>query len=367
MSKPNVHGLPQHLRKDVGGYFLDYFVQEAGVRTRKRVRLGQIPLPQAKRILAQHMQAIVENKYLAPEKPVITFSEAADSFMAYSRSRKKTFHRDGEIVECLKSYFGNRSLESFTVDQVEKYMVFRRDQRRQAGKRDLAGATLNRDAACLKTIIRRAVLNRQLDRNPIEGLKAFKEFSRSRTLTPEEYRRLLSCCSFHLKPIVELAYVTAMRKGEILRLRWDQVDLKNKIIVLEAADTKTLEKREVPLDALLIEAFHRRPRTLGSKFVFTIRGKPVRDTKTAFRGACKRAGIKDFRFHDLRHCGITNMRKAGVPDNVIMSISGHKTTAMFRRYDAVDRADRQSAIEKIRLNDTYMTKASSSDLVGQMK
>jgi hypothetical protein len=50
MSKPNVHGLPQHLRRDEGGYFLDYFVQEEGVRVRKRVRLGQIPLPQAKRV-----------------------------------------------------------------------------------------------------------------------------------------------------------------------------------------------------------------------------------------------------------------------------------------------------------------------------
>ncbi|HEY5039189.1 MAG TPA: site-specific integrase, partial [bacterium] len=233
--------------------------------------------------------------------------------------------------------------------------------------KDLTGATLNRETTCLKTIIRRAVLNRQLDRNPLEGLKPFKEFPRSRTLTPDEYNRLFSCCTVHLRPLVELAYVTAMRKGEILKLRWDQVDIKNKVIVLEATDTKTLEKREVPLDARLIEMLQRIPRTLGSKYVFTLKGKPIGEIKKSFNGACFRAGIKDFRFHDLRHCGVTNMRKAGVPDNVIMSISGHKTTSMFRRYDAVDRADRQSAIQKLRLNDTYMTKASSSDLVDKVK
>jgi len=65
-------------------------------------------------------------------------------------------------------------------------------------------------------------------------------------LTPEEYKKLISQCAVNIRPIVELAYVTAMRKGEILKLRWDQVDFKNKIIVLEAAATKTLEKREVP-------------------------------------------------------------------------------------------------------------------------
>jgi len=367
MSKPNVHGLPQHLRRDDGGYFLDYFVLEEGVRVRKRVRLGQIPLPQAKKVLAQHMQAIVENKFLAPEQEAITFSVAADSFLDYSRSRKKTFHRDEEMVENLKSFFGNRPLESLTLDLVEKYVVFRRDRRRQAGKKDLTGATLNRETTCLKTIIRRAVLNRQLDRNPLEGLKPFKEFPRSRTLTPEEYKKLVSQCGVSIKPIVELAYVTAMRKGEILKLRWDQVDFKNKIIVLEATATKTLEKREVPLDARLIEVLQRTPRTLGSKFVFTFKGKPIGDIKKSFNGACARAGIKDFRFHDLRHCGVTNMRKAGVPDNVIMSISGHKTTSMFRRYDSVDRADRQSAIQKLRLNDTDMTKAGSPELVDQVK
>jgi integrase len=66
--------------------------------------------------------------------------------------------------------------------------------------------------------------------------------------------------------------------------------------------------------------------------------------------------LDDFHFHDLRHCAITNMRKAGVPDTVIMSISGHKTNAVFRRYDKIDRTDRLGALEKVRVfNDTRMT------------
>jgi len=354
MSKPNVHGLPQHLRKDDAGYFLDYLVQAEGVIRRKRVRLGQIPLPQAKKVLAQHMQAIVDNRFLNSEIPKLTFNEAADSFLAFSRSRKRSFHRDEQLVGHLKDFFGDHLLESLRLDHVEKYFVFRRSQRQQAGL-DLKAATLNREMACLKTLIRRAVLNRQLDRNPIEGLKLFKEIPRSRTLTPDEYLRLLAQCSSHLKPIVQLAYVTAMRQGEILRLRWDQVDFQNKVIVLEAESTKTLEKREIPLNEELLGILHRVPRFLGHKFVFTFKGKVIVNIRKGFGRACERAGIKDFRFHDLRHCGVTNLRKAGVPDNVIMSISGHKTAAMFRRYDSVDRDDRHLALERLRLKDVNKT------------
>ena len=129
MSKPNVHGLPQHLRKDGKGYFLDYFVNEGGLRKRKRVRLGQIPLAQAKKVLAGHYQEIVDEKYLEGDKPQVTFLEAADSFLAYSKARKKTFRNDSQIVERLKAYFGKRPLGSLTVDLVDAYL----NQRRQLG------------------------------------------------------------------------------------------------------------------------------------------------------------------------------------------------------------------------------------------
>jgi integrase len=64
----------------------------------------------------------------------------------------------------------------------------------------------------------------------------------------------------------------------------------------------------------------------------------------------------DFRFHDLRHCAVTNLRKAGVNDSVIMSISGHKTYAMFKRYNRIDRKDREDAFKQVeKFNDTNMT------------
>jgi integrase len=369
MSQPNVYGLPQHLRKDARGYFLDYDIREGGIEKRKRVRLGFIPLVQAKQILAQHMQEIVAGKFLALEKPEVTFTEAADSFLAYSEARRKSHENDIQMVNRLKTFFGGKTLNSLTPDVVEGYLTNRRKVGNQAPEKNrngkpLSNSTLNRDLGILKSILNRAVLNGLLEKNPIQKVRAFREESRDRTLTDEEYESLLRCSSPRLSAIVQLAYWTGMRKGEILGLRWDQVDFQNKVVNLEAADTKTQEKREVPLTEGLIDLLKRTPKTLGSPYVFNHKGQRLLDVKTAFLNAVRMAGIKGFRFHDLRHCAVTNLRKAGVNDSVIMSISGHKTYAMFKRYNRIDRQDRVNALKQVeKLKDSVRTRALANEVV----
>jgi len=115
---------------------------------------------------------------------------------------------------------------------------------------------------------------------------------------------------------------------------------------LASEDTKTAEAREIPLTGALVASFVVLPRVLRGSCVFTYAGRSMASIKTAFKAACARAGIENFRFHDLRHCAVTNLRKAGVPTGTIMSISGHKTDAMMRRYDRVDREDRRQLWRK---------------------
>lgn len=73
----------------------------------------------------------------------------------------------------------------------------------------------------------------------------------------------------------------------------------------------------------------------------------MKSIQSGFKDACERAGIEDFRFHDLRHCFVTNMRKAGVPESVIMKITGHKTASMFLRYNTVDKEDAREAMRNL--------------------
>lgn len=137
-----------------------------------------------------------------------------------------------------------------------------------------------------------------------------------------------------------------MRAGEIYGLTWDRVNLKEGFIDLSAADTKTAEPRRIYLNEALRALFQElgKVRRLRTRAVFTYRGKPVTVIRNAFNRACAKAGVRDFRIHDLRHTFNTNMRKAGVDRSVIMKITGHKTTAMFDRYNTVDSEDARTAM-----------------------
>jgi integrase len=348
MGRPNANNLPEHLRRGADGAFILDFSQTLQDGSKKRVikTLGKIPKALALKIRDKLMTEQAEGRYFRPK---VTFRQAAEGFLEYSRNRKRKGSHEGDrqIAGVLVAHFGDRVLDALTPDAVEVFLNQIRDKGPKG--QPLAPATLNRYMACLKTIVNRALTNNLIDRNPIRGVKLFKENNiRDRVLTREEYQRLLAACSEHLVPMVTLAYQTGMRKGEILGLRWDQLNLTEKVIRLDAKDTKTNTAREVPLNDELAEMLRRLPRVLGCLKVFTTRGKPIGEMKTAFNAACRRAGIQDFRFHDLRHCAVTNLRKAGVAQNVIMSISGHKTDSMLRRYDKVDREDRLAALERVR-------------------
>jgi integrase len=349
MGRPNAHRLPSYLRKGAdGSYFLDYYLtREDGGKRRVREKLGVIAAGLARQIAVKKAAELAERRFLVPVAK-ITFAEAADAFVEYSKSRKRSWKDDVRLVGVMKEYFGQRILETLNLDAVERFLNQIRE-RGPKGKK-LAPATLNRYIAALKTLVNRAVNNNRLERNPIRGIKMFKENNcRDRTLTPDEYERPIHECNPVLRVAVQVAYETGMRRGEVFGLERDRLDLESGRVVLRAEHTKTNEGRSVPLSKDLIEAFKSLPRAIGTPLVFTWKGKALRDCKTAFKAACVRAGIKGLRFHDLRHCFVTNCRKAGVADHVIMSVTGHKTTSMLRRYDKVDAEDQRAALDRVRL------------------
>jgi integrase len=194
-------------------------------------------------------------------------------------------------------------------------------------------------------------------------LKAFKRVkkllkgntnARDKVLTSSQFNALSSKAPRHLKGILTTAYSTGMREGEILNLTWDKVDLKKRLIQLEATDTKDKEPREIPICNKLYNVLNAIPRAIHDHHVFLFKGKPIRDLRTGLRKACDDAGIPygrfikgGFVFHDLRHTFNTNMRKAGVPESVIMRVTGHSTREMFDRYNTVDVQDTRNAVNQL--------------------
>lgn len=118
-------------------------------------------------------------------------------------------------------------------------------------------------------------------------------------------------------------------------MQWSEVDFKKGFIRLAAERTKTKEDRAIPMHPHVKEMLLSIPRGLHTDRVFLLKGQPLGELKKSFRTACNGAGIVDFTFHDLRHCAINNLRLAGNDYFKIMAVSGHKTTAVFKRYNLV--------------------------------
>ncbi len=253
-----------------------------------------------------------------------------------------------------------------TPGMIEEY----REQRRAASGYQgttLKVATVNRDLALLKHMLSFAQREGWLDRNPVRLVKLEKENNaRDRVLSPEEFDKLQSYSAPHLQAISLMAYQSGMRSGEILNLTWDRVDLRAGLIRLKAEDTKTDDARLVPLTADLTARLKDlyKVRYLNEPHVFLVKGKSVHSIKTAFNAACRRAGIKGFRFHDFRYTAVTNMRRAGIDHLAIMRITRHKTMEVFKWYNSFLEGDLKQAAHRF---NTYLTRAHRGEKAASQK
>jgi integrase len=240
-------------------------------------------------------------------------------------------------LKVIELYYGSeRIIQHLDRAAVDAFLRARRDTPTQYG-RPRSTATVNREFAALRGMLNKAVAWGLLERNPVSGIKMPREpKGRTRFLTMNEAKCLLDACSPHLLPIVLCALESGMRRGEILNLRWLDIDLENRLIYV--GQTKTGIPRYVPLSTRLHDVFIRVPRSTGNGFIFTGEprigkiGLPFHDVRSSFDSACEKAGIENFRFHDLRHTAASHMVMVGVPLKTVAEILGHTTTAMTERY-----------------------------------
>lgn len=179
-----------------------------------------------------------------------------------------------------------------------------------------------------------------LDDTPMRKVsKPSEGRGRNRLLSIEEKNRLLEVCkkspNIHLYPIVSLALLTGMRFGEIVNLRWEDIDYTGQTITLEK--TKNGERRILPLTPAVIKIFAlSRTTDIATGLVFKPNSPTNRsglvDIRNAFVKALKQAEISDFRFHDLRHAAASYLAMNGATQGELMAILGHKTPTMTRRY-----------------------------------
>ena len=258
-------------------------------------------------------------------------------------------YRAQELVNRLSDQFSGFRTRLITTRHLLAYI----DRRLSDG---VTPATINRELAALKRMFRLATRQTPPLVSTIPHIPRLKEHNvRQGFFTDEEYTILRAALPDHLKVPFILAYWTGMRMGEVLMLRWDQMDLSEGLVRLEPGTTKSGRGRLIPFRRGLPCGASGRtrpavdiPRLRGSALS---RERLARIQKKLWDKICQRVGLNDKLFHDLRRSAIRNMVRRGISERIAMEISGHRTRSVFDRYDIVSEADIREA--RTRMNQVH--------------
>ncbi len=270
--------------------------------------------------------------------PDMTFADLAARFLADGSPRP--YHLDR--LKVLLPYFGESPIGRISKPLVRE---FRRDRRTE--KAQLSETTLNRDVEVLRHLLYWAVDEGFLTTNPLARIHLPKERRKPRPIMSlAEEARLLRAASPHLYQIAIAALDTGMRRGELLSQLWEHVDFNRRLLLVTHSKTAGGEAREIPFTARLAELLASFKQPEGT--VFTFKGRPIRRIKTAWKATLRRAGIRYFRFHDLRHTFNTRLMEAGVVQDVRKALMGHSSgDDVNSLYTHVELPVKREAIRKL--------------------
>lgn len=257
------------------------------------------------------------------ERPKYTWQDAVVRWSG-EKADKATALEDRVKFQWLDGYLGDRLLHTITRDDIQAIGA--------AKARETSRATANRYLALLRAVLKRAAGPWQwIEKAPAVSL--YPEAKRRvRWLTKDEATRLLDALPTHQKQLTRFALATGLRQANVLGLKWADVDMKRRTAWVHADEAKGREAIGVPLNdeamAVLCEELGKHPER-----VFTFKGRPLGQANTrAWRNALKRAGIKNFRWHDLRHVWATWHVMAGTTMGELQELGAWKSPEMVRRY-----------------------------------
>lgn len=330
----------------------------------------------AKRIVDDMRRELEDHGEGTLRSDKLTFNELSSVYLEdrvvpakYSNGVKVSGRRSLEPVRLniriLNEYFGKKPIRTIKGADIEKFKKTRLATPTIYGTQRKI-ASVNRELEQLRTMLSYAVQNEWLLRNPFSLTKGIiskaAEVERDRILSTEEESRLLEACSGrrkHLRPLLICALDTAMRRGEIFRMRWADVRFDTNEIFIPQTNTKTEEARTVGITRRLRDELEYlwscSPKSQDG-LVFGV----TNTIKTAFKSLCEDAGVHGFRFHDCRHTATTRMIMAGCSHTEVMKITGHSQLTTFLRYLNVKTETTSKVASAL---DTYLLETSALPLV----
>lgn len=297
---------------------------------------------QARKLLKKRIGEMGRGRLIGPVEEKVTFEEMAQDFLAdYQTNGKRSLRSARLSVNHLAAFFGLDRALDITTDKIRACISHRQEEGSSNG-------SINRELAALKRMFSLAVQAGKLSARPyVPTLE--ENNARQGFLDHGGFLALRENLPDYLKDPVTFLYLSGWRVSEMKALEWRDVDLAGKVVRLRPEISKNKDGRVLPLSGELLEVIEtarekRRPDCL---FVFHLSGEPIGDFRKAWRNATRTAGLSGVIVHDLRRTAIRNMVRAGIPERVAMSLSGHKTRSIFDRYNIVSEDDLARASEML--------------------
>ncbi|MBI3655100.1 MAG: site-specific integrase [Acidobacteria bacterium] len=316
----------------------------------------------AKKALAIRKAEIAQGKWGIHKVNSYTMDELAEKYREYIQANNLLGHNYESLIKNVLSFFSGKRVGEITPFFIEKYKLFRQKAKRilykgtcrEEATRPVRPASVNRELSVLSKMLTIAVQEKWISINPVKSVPRLREDNHlERVLTREEEDRLLAACAAikkapHLRAIVVIAIYMGCRLSEILRLKWEQVDLNHNWITL--IKTKNGRVRRVDINSKLRKVFVKLFEQANSEFIFPSKlrkDKNLGCVKKGFHSVCRQAEIQGIRFHDLRHTWASRMLEKGNSPAVVRDLGGWSDLSILNRYAHSTPEARKRAVESL--------------------
>lgn len=313
----------------------------------KRESVGSDSITEARKLLKLREGQAIEGKVPDLKIQKTTIGKLADLYERdYTSHGRKTVKEAKRYVVLVKAEFGGLRAASLTSEHLMNYRLKRQSEK-------VKDSTINRELSALRRMFHLGMKHDPPLVTRVPNIELVPEKNvRTGFFELADFQRLRDHLPDYLRALVSLGFHTGMRFGEIVGLRWTQIDFASGTLRLERSATKNGEAREVPLlPEVLTELEAWRLTTLekwpACPWVCHLRGEQLQRITRSWKTACKKAGLSGRLFHDLRRSAVRSLVRAGVYPAIARQISGHRSDNVFERYNIIDRRDLADANAKL--------------------
>jgi integrase len=334
-------------KKPNSSYWYADFTDAGGRRVKRSTRT--VDHKEAEALLAK-WKLEAYRQAMWDEPPQRLYDELMLLYLQGPSKDKRAHDRDLYAAKQLTPFFQGRLLNDLGPADIQAYI----DQRRAQG---VSNGTVNKELNLLSAALSYARRRLQWDvPNPVEGMRLREPEGRIRWIDRQAAQRLIKEAASvrgYLPDLIQLGLNTGMRKGEMLGLTWERVDLDRQMVYLTDKDQKNGKHGSIPLNAGAVAAIqrrlqHREQFCPDSPWVFSNRqGERVANVRKGFVSACQKAGVEDFHVHDLRHTCAAWLVQDGVDIRVVCELLRHSSIQVTMRYAHLSSKNVRDAVERL--------------------